>query len=237
MPIKQILKRKKYIRPTTTTARTKALTVREHAKALKLYKKFYGKGVTINNALKMSLLIDKERAKKQLSIVRLDAYRKGQMWFVVRASGLHLGNFYGKPTKEIADEHIVNIEFDVDKLLNEKVTVPKSKAPKTVEEFVAYKIKNTPLKYQCSCGRHTFWYRYTWTVLRSSLGLQEPQFPRIRNKNLNGLVCKHGLKVFSLLQSKQGVKVLGRYMKRLSDDKQFRVNKEDKKEMENWREK
>lgn len=54
---------------------------------------------------------------------------------------------------------------------------------------------NAPVKFDCDCGRHRFWYRYIATAGGFNLGRGESGFPKIRNPELTGLGCKHVLRV------------------------------------------
>ncbi len=61
-------------------------------------------------------------------------------------------------------------------------------------------LKNQPLKFDCDCGRHQFWFRYIATIGQYNEGRAEMGFPKIRNPRLNGVACKHVLRVMSDLQ-------------------------------------
>lgn len=51
------------------------------------------------------------------------------------------------------------------------------------------------LKFDCDCGRHTFWYRFIATIGNFNYGRPEDGFPKVRNPNLKGIACKHVVKV------------------------------------------
>ena len=155
------------------------LTIREHRKALMVYKEYYKDGVTIQNALDKSLDIDFQRMREDLRAVYIMGNSKGMMTFNVKASGKYLQNKYGVASRFKAINHEVNISFDVagiKRAIDKGLSVPDI-------------LSNTPIAFQCDCGRHTYWYRYTWTLMGASIGLQEKRFPRIRNKELKGLLC------------------------------------------------
>lgn len=58
------------------------------------------------------------------------------------------------------------------------------------------------LSFDCSCGRHQYWYRYIATVGRYAITPpKEFSYPKIRNPNLKGVACKHVLKAAVMLQS------------------------------------
>ncbi|MGL5469496.1 MAG: hypothetical protein ACRDCT_15135 [Shewanella sp.] len=58
------------------------------------------------------------------------------------------------------------------------------------------------VSFDCSCGRHQYWYRYIATLGNYQLSPpKEMAFPKIRNPELTGVSCKHVIKVFTMLQS------------------------------------
>ena len=204
----------------TTVSRVTPLTIAEHNKALKIYQEFFKKGVTVRRALGMSLDIDFERMRTELTATYIKGISNGMMTFTVKASGKHLQNRYGVPSDTVADRHDVNISFDMGGI------------KKATEEGLTQKdvLLNTPIAFQCDCGRHTYWYRYTWTLMRASIGLQEKRFPRIRNKELKGILCKHGIRVMLLMQSKSFLtSSFSRYMTNVTEGKGFRFVDSDKK--------
>jgi hypothetical protein len=75
-------------------------------------------------------------------------------------------------------------------------------------------VKNQPLKYDCDCGRHTFWFRYIATIGQYNEGRDERGFPKIRNPRLRGVACKHVLRVMSDLQTGHGT-IIGMIAKAL----------------------
>lgn len=55
------------------------------------------------------------------------------------------------------------------------------------------------LKFDCDCGRHTFWYRFMATIGQYNFGRDETGYPRVRNAKLKGVACKHVLRVMQLI--------------------------------------
>lgn len=53
------------------------------------------------------------------------------------------------------------------------------------------------LKFDCDCGRHTFWYRFIATIGNFAYGRPEDGFPKVRNPNLKGIACKHVVRVMA----------------------------------------
>jgi len=194
------------------------LTVREHRKALDIYKKHFKDGVTIQNALDMSLDIDFKRMREDLTAVYIMGNSKGMMTFNVKASGKYMVNKYGVASNKKAINHEVNISFDVAGI---KTAIDNGLSSSDI-------LYNTPIAFQCDCGRHTYWYRYTWTIMGASIGIQEKRFPSIRNRELKGLFCKHGIRTVLLMKNKNFVSVFERYLKRVVEGRQFRFTDKNK---------
>lgn len=57
------------------------------------------------------------------------------------------------------------------------------------------------LSFDCTCGRHQYWYRYLATIGNFALAPLEKDFPKIRNPQLKGCCCKHVLKALSVLKA------------------------------------
>ena len=85
-------------------------------------------------------------------------------------------------------------------------------------------LKNQPLKFDCDCGRHKFWFRYIATVGQYNEGRNETGFPKIRNPHLHGIACKHTLRVMSDIQQGHGT-VLGLIMRALEKEHTALSNK------------
>ncbi|HIP02243.1 MAG TPA: hypothetical protein EYG75_01880 [Campylobacterales bacterium] len=195
-------------------SRREGLTVREHKKALELYRKSYIEGVTIANVLNMSLEVDKKRAREELSALYLKTTAKDIFTFTVKASGKYNINFFGIPKPVIAKQQQVNLKWVID----------------GVNDNMSHKdiFLNAKIKFECSCGRHTFFYRYSWTVLKSSLGLQQHVFPRKTNGHLTGLVCKHGIRVMQVIHGKAFQRTFARWVDNKKIGKATRVSDKDK---------
>jgi predicted protein tyrosine phosphatase len=73
------------------------------------------------------------------------------------------------------------------------------------------------ISFECSCGRHQYWYRYLATVSNCALTPKETDFPKIRNPKLEGFCCKHVLKVFQQLKSPSVHALLAKQMQLQAD--------------------
>lgn len=163
------------------------------------YRYRYGKGISISKALRRSNKEDKQRSINELSIFYLSGTPAPMFSFIVKASGKHMFNEFGVKKNHIAKKHKVNILFDT------------SNADYSMSPLEL--IRSLPVKYECGCGRHTYYYRFIWTIgLKSSLGLQQTQYPLIRNKPLKGVLCKHGIKVMDSLWRGKHLKAFERFI-------------------------
>lgn len=183
--------------------RIKPVTIQEHSKAIQLYLKYYKDGINVKNALDQSLDVDIQRAKTQLRAFYIRGMQKDVFRFTVKASGLYQ-----------ATSHQVEINWDLKHVDLDRPTK---------EIFL-----NAPINFQCSCGRHTYWYRYLWTVLKSSLGIQEHRFPSVRNPQAKGMLCKHGVKVMTTLHSSAFQNTFSRYIENKRRDKRTHISQKDK---------
>ena len=57
------------------------------------------------------------------------------------------------------------------------------------------------VSFDCSCGRHQYWFRYLATIGGFALDPYEEAFPKIRNPKLIGVCCKHMVKTIGVMQS------------------------------------
>jgi hypothetical protein len=65
----------------------------------------------------------------------------------------------------------------------------------------ALKLCREPLKFNCDCGRHRYWFRYVATIGQFNYGRDELGYPKIRNPGLLGVACKHVLRVMETIES------------------------------------
>lgn len=65
----------------------------------------------------------------------------------------------------------------------------------------AMRLRHGPLKIECDCGRWRFWFRYLATIGGYNAGRPETGYPKIRNPKLQGIACKHIVRVMSEVQS------------------------------------
>lgn len=148
-------------------------------------------GITARQVIDLSLSIDRERARKEISWA-VPSYAqknvKGNLFvrFVTDAS-----------QKYDATRHHVTVEF----LGYQTAIISGAHEPLRASRLMA----KQQIKFDCDCGRHTFWYRYISTIGNFNSGRQETGYPKIRNPHLNGVACKHVLRVMAELEGNSSV--------------------------------
>lgn len=139
----------------------------------------YRAGATIGEVLRASLPEDIARAKAEILTAAPVRLRDGRVEFMVNASGKYDG----------PKRHIVTLLFaDYGAALAQ---------PSTPLQAAAWMAREGHVKWDCTCGRHTFWYRYISTVIGANAGRAESGLPKVRNPELRGMGCKHVLRVMN----------------------------------------
>lgn len=187
-----------------TKTQTVPMTIKQIGKAISLMLRSYDKKINVESAIKHSLKVDIERADTQLSAFYIKTVQENIFKFIVKSSGLHQ-----------KDRYQVDIMWDLQGMPLDPL--------KSKEIFL-----KAPIKFQCSCERHTYWYRYLWTKLGASLGLQEYRYPVVKNTNLEGMLCKHGLKVMKSIHKTAFQATFKRYIENKASQKQTRISAVDK---------
>lgn len=122
---------------------------------------------------------DRARANQQIHTVIPVSHRGGLVHFQTNSG----------PDSNTSRHHVMVQFLDFDRAM----------ADPSVES-VAYKIMTTGnVRFDCTCGRHTFWYRYIATIGNFNYGRPEDGYPKIRNPNLMGVACKHVVKVMGVI--------------------------------------
>lgn len=146
--------------------------------ARQLGKKYRG-GITPKQVIDLSLADDRQRANEQIRTVMPVSNKAGVVHFQTNAG----------PDSNVQRHHVY-VE-----LLNFNAAVA---SPKPADKIVRELLKG-PVRFDCDCGRHTFWFRYIATIGRYNYGRNETGYPKIRNPKLHGVACKHVLRVMGLL--------------------------------------
>ncbi len=61
-------------------------------------------------------------------------------------------------------------------------------------------MRKQKLAFDCDCGRHRYFFRYIASIGGFAAGRKETGYPKIRNPGLNGVACKHVLRVMSEIE-------------------------------------
>lgn len=143
------------------------------------------KGVLVQDLVRISLPIDKQRAK-DVRAATLFKFDGNTLSFRVTASGESAG---------APSSYVVRVR------LEEWHNRVKDSATGNSYLMAAQRASRGHVSFDCGCGRHQFWYRYVATIGNFALSPEEHVFPKIRNKRLRGACCKHTLKVLMTMQS------------------------------------
>lgn len=151
-------------------------TFRDNVK--KLGKKFKG-GITAKAVIDLSTQGDRDRANKEIHQAIPMQSVGGRVHFVTNSG----------PNSDVSRHH-VHIE-----MLNYSAAVA---SPGKMSDVVRA-LTSGPLKFDCDCARHTYFFRYVATTGNFNAGRPETGFPKIRNPRLIGVACKHVLRVMQQL--------------------------------------
>jgi len=132
---------------------------------------------------------DIERSNAQIKKAVPASSNKGLMRFITNAGG----------TTPNVTRHHVNIRF---MSYGQAVSMP---ADKPNSRKIAKWLANEPIRFECDCGRHKYWFRYIAGVGGWGEGRIETGFPKIRNPKLMGVACKHVLRVARELMTSRNV--------------------------------
>lgn len=132
------------------------------------------KGVTANEVISLSTDADKERSRQQITMAVPAFMKGGNVQFITNA---------GPDSKRT--RHSVQVI-----LANYDTGLAKGTALQAAKEMA-----HGNIKFDCDCEWHTFCYRYISTLMGANAGRAETGFPKIRNPHLEGIACKHVLRV------------------------------------------
>lgn len=153
--------------------------------ANKLGKRFKG-GITARGVVEASLQVDRDRANKQIRTAVVVKAQAGALHFVTNSG----------PESEVARHH-VNVEFPAFKAFAASPQDPMK---------LARAMLDGPLRFECDCGRHRYWFRYIATKGGFGAGRPETGYPKIRNPKLTGVACKHALRVMQAVMKDANVR-------------------------------
>lgn len=146
--------------------------------ANRLGKRFKG-GITARGVIDASLPADRERSNAQIRTAVVVKAQAGMLHFVTNAG----------PGSDVVRHH-VHVEFPAFKAFSASPQDPRK---------LARPLLDGPLKFDCDCGRHRYWFRFIATKGGFAAGRPEVGYPKIRNPKLVGVACKHVLRVMAAL--------------------------------------
>lgn len=148
--------------------------------AKRLGQNFKG-GITIKGIIDGSLKDDRDRANREIHSAIPNQTRKGDVHFLVET---------GPKSKAIRRNVLIRFPT-YDALMASPVKA----------ESAALSMLNGPIKFDCDCERHRYWFRYVATIGKFNAGRAETGYPKIRNPGMVGVACKHVLRAVTVLKS------------------------------------
>jgi hypothetical protein len=134
------------------------------------------KGITPVEVISMSTEADKKRCKDQIHMAVPGFMKAGDVHFITNA---------GPKSKAERKRHNVHIILsDYEKGLAKGTPLQAAK-----------EIARGNIKLDCDCEHHVFTFRYIATLMGANAGRAETGFPKLKNPSLEGIACKHVLRV------------------------------------------
>lgn len=196
-----------------------AKQIRAFKQNIKSVQRQFRGGMTAQQVLDFSAAIDKQRAQREIRVSMPVSSKGGRVQFTTSAS-----------LKYKATKHHVTVEF----MSFEAAVAGGQASPLTMARW----LREEPLKFDCDCGRHKFFYRYITTIGAFNAGRPELGYPKVTNPELKGVACKHVVRTMTEIARSAHVtgflaKLIekGRAAKRPSDVKKV-ANKITQREME-----
>ena len=137
-------------------------------------------GISAKQVIDLSIQKARDKATTEIHMVIPSSGGNNLVRFITNASD---------KSKDV--RHFVNVEF-----LGFNPAMQSNMEPRKAVNW----LRKQPLKFECDCGSFTFWYRYIATIGNYNAGRKETGFPKIRNPKLDGVACKHALRVMSEIE-------------------------------------
>jgi len=179
------------------------------------------KGIKAQQVIDLSKSIDRERTSKiyQSGGKEIKPIRHASP---VQASGdiVRFVTNAGGSTPGV-NWHNVVVEFvQLSELASAATRGSKNISPTLFAKKITKTLINTPLKFYCDCGRHKFWFSYIATIggfaVKPPYGMLQHGYPKITNPQLQGVACKHVIRVMhEILVSGQVQGYLSRHLEKM----------------------
>ncbi len=153
-------------------------------------------GITARQVIDLSLSVDRDRARRQITMAVPSAAR-GVRSSNRQVSALEVRFITNAGPDSDVSRHHVTVEFT-------GYQTAIASGAESVKRAAA-RLRKEGIRFDCDCGRHRYWYRYIATIGRYNAGRPETGYPKIRNPKLNGVACKHVLRVMSEIEGGSAV--------------------------------
>ena len=152
---------------------------------------------------------DLDKAKSEITYAMPVSAFNGELRFITNA---------GKDSK-VSRHHVTVklLEFDT---AAAQLAATATKDKKSAEK-VARWLRKQKVSFDCDCERHRYFFRYVATIGGFAAGRQETGYPKIRNPKLQGVACKHVLRVMTELESSG--RVLGFLTRLLENTSEYKA--------------
>lgn len=176
--------------------------LRKLAKRAQQLKGKYRGGIKPTQVINAALPIDRRRCSEEIrwSHPTMSRYRPSTKSLIITFTTAASGKYQEK-------RHFVDVELlEFDNVTGHFLEPENLKEQARLD---AKELHNTPIKFNCDCGRHTYWYRFIAStgdfayIGRAPLGRAEQGFPKIRNPRLKGIACKHVLRTMKAMLSEK----------------------------------
>lgn len=176
----------------------------------KYYIKFFQRGITIKTAMDKSLEKDKNRCRLHLKAISIGHVGDGAFSFNVQSSGISPEPSY------VTTIHFFNLK----KTLFKSGKITDRKLDKILEK--------SKIKIECRCKHFTYRLRYIATLGKWVYGRHETRFPRITNKHIKGICCKHLIRTLQMADTKSFKSIFYRHSENLMKGIQTRLTQDEK---------
>lgn len=187
-------------------------------------KEFHGRqtGVLVADLLKKTRTEDKQAARN-VAAATLYKLEGNTLFFQVTASG----DTPNAPSHYRVKVRLEEWDYQVNKHKGDNY------------QKSAIKATHGRVSFDCTCGRHQYWYRYLAGI--GGFAVEPPKetvFPKIKNPKLRGACCKHVVKALLALQTLVVQNRIAKFMeakakeKGFADDKETFLDQSDIKDME-----
>jgi hypothetical protein len=164
--------------------------------------KRYQGGIRPRQVIDLSLESRRERAREEIRMA-VPSYSNADR------SGLIVVRFVtnaGPDTRSVPPRHHVTVQ-----LMSTGAAVTMAKDTAKASRWLC----REPLRFDCDCGDHTFRFRYIASAGKFNYGRTETGYPKIRNPGLEGIACKHVIRVMQQLDSGMADDFVGRLLDKI----------------------